>query len=99
MENLEEIKQIEQEETLLPQHSSKRKYLLIGIVATIAILVGGGVFLFLNTSQQQTGPSGQKTVFPQAEEIKKEIDTSNWQTYRDEEFGFEVSISFFISSA
>jgi len=49
MENLEETEQIEPEQTLLPQPSSKKKYLLIGVIVILAVLVGGGVFLLVES--------------------------------------------------
>ena len=44
---------------------------LVGVLI-IAILIVGGFFLFLNTSQQQTEQLPQQTISPQIEEVTKE---------------------------
>ena len=80
MDNLEEI---EQEETLPPQLSPKRKYLFIGIITII--IVGVGILLLLM----------QKGALPQAPNVTSpniivQDETADWQTYRNETFGYEV---------
>lgn len=80
MDNLEEI---EQEEKLSPQPSPKRKYILIA--AIVAVIVSAGILLLLM----------QKEAPLQAPEVKEpdviiEDEIANWQTYRSEEYGFEV---------
>ena len=82
MENFEEI---EQEETLPLQPSPKKNYVLIGVITAFAVLIGGaGIFVLT-----------QKEVPSQIPEVTSsnaitQDETTNWQTYRNEEFGFEV---------
>jgi len=57
MENFKETEQIGPEETLLPQPSPKKKYLLIGIITALVVLSGGaGVLVLL---MQKEGHSGE----------------------------------------
>ena len=56
MENLE---QIEQEEILPSQPSSKRKYLLIGVITAFVVLVGVGILVLLT---QKEAPSQAPTL-------------------------------------
>ena len=91
---MEDLEQIEQEEKLSPQPSLKRKYLLIGVIIALAILIGGAGILVL--LMQKEAPSQ----VPEAKEpdvITKEVlpeespldETADWHTYRSEKFGFE----------
>jgi uncharacterized protein YxeA len=80
-----------------------KKTIIIGIITVILLaLIGGGVFWYLNKHQgedngQEVNPAvagneNQPGDNTQAENNNQqsEIDTSNWQTYRNEEYGFEV---------
>jgi len=91
MENFEETEQIEQEETLLPQPSPKRKYLLIGAIATLVVLIGGaGIFMLLI---QKEAPSQLEITEP---ETLPADPITNWQIYRNEEFGFEMKYPLYL---
>ncbi|HZX50126.1 MAG TPA: hypothetical protein VFE94_03205 [Candidatus Paceibacterota bacterium] len=77
------------------------KPLVIGtIVAVVGIFALGGFLLWQNVSnqvthtpEQQTPPPPVPSPQPQAiDNQQSEIDTSNWQTYRSDEFGFEVKM-------
>ena len=66
-------------------NSAKTSWKFIGIVAIIATLIGSGILVL----------SLQKEVPPQIVEITKsnvvtEDEITDWQTYRNEKFGFEV---------
>jgi len=89
MNNLEEI---EQEETLPPRPSPKRKYLLVGVITALAVLIGGaGIFVLLIQQEPQEALVGSvPTRPPIPTPIANVFDTSGWQTYRDEKLGFEV---------
>jgi len=97
MENFEEVKQ---EETLPPQSppalqpapsptsqpSSKKNHLLIGvIVAIVIVVVGAGILVLL--SKTETRPTTPEAKEPETLPVDP---TVNWQTYRNEEFGFEA---------
>lgn len=62
-------------------------------VFTVAVVVSIGIILILKSlpSSTQVKPESQQvSVDAQPTEESTEIDTSNWQTYFFEEFGFEV---------
>jgi len=80
---MENPEQIEQEEKLPPQPSPKRKYILIA--AIIAVIVGVGILVLL--MQKEAPPQAPEVTSPDT--ITK-VETADWQTYRNEEFGFEV---------
>jgi len=66
-------------------NSAKTNWNVLGAVALLAVLVAGGVFVL----------SIQKEVLFRIVEISEldvvtEDETTDWQTYRNEEFGFEV---------
>ena len=85
MDNFEESEQIEEEENLPLQPSSKRKYLLIGVITALTVLIGGGILLLL---MQKEVPS-QVPEVTSSDAITQD-ETADWQTYHNEEFGFEV---------
>jgi len=75
------------------------KLFIIVLIAAVAISVGGILFLKTLSSQHQLQPTDQQVnVQAQPTQELEEIDTStstplstsDWQTYRNEEFGFEV---------
>jgi hypothetical protein len=71
---------------------SKQKIFIVGLI----ILVSISVILRLNLKQKSqptpTQPSTSAISQPMQEPQQKseEIDTSNWKTYRNEKYGFEV---------
>ncbi|MCH7604685.1 hypothetical protein IID24_01725 [Patescibacteria group bacterium] len=99
MENFEESEQIKQEETLPPQSSCKKKYLLIGAIAVLVVLVVGAGILMLLPQKETKIPTLVETLpTPKVQEpdvITQEVlsvdPTANWQTYRNEKYGFFFS--------
>ncbi|OGF28294.1 hypothetical protein A2477_03325 [Candidatus Falkowbacteria bacterium RIFOXYC2_FULL_47_12] len=73
-------------------------------VATVIILalIGGGVFWYLKTQKREVNPPVTENKPEQTQDnnnqlqrqvassTTKDIDMSNWETYRNEEYGFEV---------
>ncbi|MCH7605343.1 hypothetical protein IID24_05140 [Patescibacteria group bacterium] len=66
MENLEESEQIEKEENLPPQPSPKRKYLLIGIITTLVVLIGGVGILLLQGMTTPSVSEGKTLIYGKA---------------------------------
>jgi len=56
------------------------------IVAVIAVVVSVGAILLLKTIQAPVAQTPPPVPSPQPQTL----DTSNWQTYRNDEFGFEM---------
>ena len=70
-------------------NSAKTNWKFIGIVAVIAILIGGGILVL--SSQKETPPQFSEITKPgtkPSEELPVD-ETASWQTYRNEEFDFE----------
>ena len=64
----------------------KKQYLVIAAVLIIAL--GAGVFVWQKQGKQvQEQPKQEDTA---KTDISTDIDTSDWKTYRNEEYGFEV---------
>ena len=64
-----------------------------GLLVAIAVLIAGAVLLFggavtnpLKVAEQEQQP----TISSEDDQEAQTLDTSDWQTYRSEEFGFEV---------
>ena len=74
-------------------NSAKTNWKFIGLVAVVAIAIGAGILIF---SMQKEAPSQFLAITePEAkpsEELAEELptlETADWKTYRNEEFGFE----------
>ncbi len=74
-------------------NSAKTNWKFIGLVAVVAIAIGAGILIF---SMQKEAPSQFPAITePEAkpsEELAEElptVETADWGTYRNEEFGFE----------
>ncbi len=69
---------------------------VILIIIFFALLAGAGVWKWKNKTQNITEPKEQvqnelENLATEKEPlVLEEIDTSNWKTYRNEEYGFEV---------
>ncbi|MFA5318038.1 MAG: hypothetical protein WC323_00985 [Patescibacteria group bacterium] len=74
-----------------------KKSLTITIISIIILaLIGGGVYLQLTSNKEQVtddpNQNNEQVVNNEGEEngdVEEEIDTSDWLTYRNEEYGFE----------
>jgi len=66
------------------------KLFLIVAAAAVIIAVGGILLLRGMTLAPSLTPIVQQTPPPTPSPQPQTLDTSNWQTYRNEEFGFEV---------
>lgn len=62
--------------------SQKRFLNIISITAVVSIIVSGGHFILLQTSIAFAEAQVQQTT--------QQIDTSDWKTYRNKDFGFKV---------
>jgi len=70
-----------------------KKPLIITIITVIILaLIGGGTLWYLKTQKQEPVNNNEPVVNNEGEEngdVGEEIDTSDWLTYRNEEYGFE----------
>ena len=69
----------------------KTKWVFIAIVVIVGIVVGGGVLLMsfqpFEVPRDLVQIPGSK---PSQQVSTEELSTEGWQTYRNDEFGFEV---------
>jgi hypothetical protein len=63
---------------------------LFFIVALVAIILTVGGILLLKTLQPAPSPTPIAQQTPPPTPQQEVLDTSNWQTYRNDEFGFEL---------
>jgi len=69
---------------------SQKGFIKILIIAIVVIIIGA-IGYFTLVKKPPTIPSEeQKTYIPSEEEITPADETPDWQTYRNEEYGFEV---------
>jgi hypothetical protein len=68
----------------------KSEIKLFIIVAVISMVFAAGIILLLNNSQVVQAPEPPPAVEPAPSPQSQTVDTSNWQTYRNDEFGFEL---------
>ncbi|MEK7542648.1 MAG: hypothetical protein AAB524_03025, partial [Patescibacteria group bacterium] len=64
----------------------------IAIVAFVAVFLAGGILALVPQLEEQTLPLLPSVISPPNENVNKPdqlLDTSTWQTYHNEEFGFE----------
>ena len=79
-----------------------KKPLIITIIAVIILALSGGAFWYFKAQEQEiinenelvveNGEESEEVKGKEKEQIKEEdkIDTSDWQTYKNEEYGFEL---------
>ena len=76
---------IQEETDINPPIKTNWKFLAIAVV--FSLVVGGGILWYVSLPQ----PEIQPTNFSIPPKPKNEVlDTSTWQTYRNDEFGFEL---------
>jgi hypothetical protein len=63
------------------------KYILIVLI--LALIVVGGVLIYLKDLEKEIVSIGQFPEIKKVEKLKIEEETFNWKTYRYEEYGFE----------
>jgi hypothetical protein len=64
---------------------------IIIFIAVLVVLVFAGVMFFM-TSRPLPQPSVTQPLLEPSPEKKEEIDTSNWKTYHNEKYGFEIKL-------
>ena len=62
----------------------KTNWLFVLAAVILALMVGTGLLLYINNTVKQTDR------FPEVKKEQAINETSGWQTYRDEKYGFEV---------
>ncbi|MEK7510506.1 MAG: hypothetical protein AAB567_03070 [Patescibacteria group bacterium] len=83
------------QENTEPKSATKTNWKLIGITVVLALVLGGVLISWQMqpaAPMQQTPPPPVSTPSPQPQAINNQqstIDMSDWQTYRNDEFGFE----------
>jgi len=70
--------------------SKKQFTITISIVVVILAAVGGAVWYAQSYKQSQNPPVAENEPEQTASSTTEDIDTSDWLTYRNEEYGFEV---------
>jgi len=68
----------------------KHKLSLIAAIIVIVLTVGGILLLKTLQPAPSSTPIAQQTLPPTPSPQPQALDTSNWQTYRNDEFGFEL---------
>jgi membrane protein YqaA with SNARE-associated domain len=64
------------------------KYILI--VTVLAAIVGGGVLFYLGYFEKEITSLTKFPEIKKPEKLKIEEGITNWKTYRNEEYGFEI---------
>jgi len=68
-----------------------KKSIIIASIVIILALIGGGVFWYFKQSNKPINPSVTENENQPSENPKSEIiNTDDWLTYRNEEYGFEL---------
>jgi len=67
---------------------TRKTALILGLGIIVAIAAGYGVYVL--RSYQQPASSSQPTTSYNLPPTSSEVDISDWKTYRNEEFGFEI---------
>ena len=68
----------------------KNKSIIILIFIILVALIAGVGFYFFKKKQEIKDPLNQDNTFKNSVASQEEIDTSNWQTYRNKNYGFEI---------
>jgi len=71
------------------QASSGRYWKILAVITIVAIILTIGGVLLLRTLQPAPSPTPIAQQTPPPTPQQEVLDTSNWQTYRNDEFGFE----------
>ena len=72
----------------LIDNSAKINWKYLAIVVVLGLIVGGGILWYANIPP----PAPQPIEIPNIQKptLQQTLDASTWQTYRNDEFGFEV---------
>ena len=67
----------------------KKNIIVLLSIIILAVLAGG--FWFVGNQENKKETANSQSVIQEEQEAGNEIDTSDWLTYRNEEYGFEVN--------
>lgn len=72
-------------------NSTRTNWKFLAVVMVFGLVASSGIlFLRLTQPAPSPTPTDQQTLPPSRQPQLQTLDTSTWQTYRNEEFGFEV---------
>ena len=74
----------------LLDQSAKTNWKFIAIVAVLGLVVAGGILMLIPQLQEQTLPLPQQNISKINPSGPPSNSVEGWQTYRNEEFGFEM---------
>ncbi|MBI4136194.1 MAG: hypothetical protein HY481_01420 [Candidatus Vogelbacteria bacterium] len=72
---------------------NKQGFSTLVLIIILAVLAGGGYYVWKNQTNLPAppAPSNSDNSFTTAPTPPTDLDTSNWKTYRDDQYGFSIS--------